>query len=308
MNSSSVASSSIHTYTVCPVCDCSKLNEKYEIKDYTVSGGNFKVWECENCQLRFTQDIPVISEIGAYYQSEEYISHSNTNQGLVNRLYQMVRTFTLKQKLKLVRRASGKKTGRLLDIGCGTGEFLHTMNGAGWEVLGLEPEPAAREQVLKNFGLDAKSNEELFELEENTRDVVSMWHVLEHVHQLNDYIATIHKILKEDGLLIIAVPNYQSLDADRYQAHWAAYDVPRHLYHFSPQSMETLLTNHRFELKRMKHMPFDPFYVSLLSEKYLHGKTRLIPAFWTGFRSWMQSTGNVRRGSSIIYMAKPVKS
>ena len=144
----------------------------------------------------------------------------------------------------------------------------------------------------------------LFELKDNSYDVITMWHVLEHVHKLHEYIDKVNALLKSDGVLIIAVPNYQSLDADTYQAEWAAYDVPRHLYHFSANSMDTLLKKHDFELRGLRRMPFDAFYVSLLSEKYKTGKLRLVPAFFTGLRSWLQNLSRLDRGSSILYVIR----
>ncbi|MCB0842264.1 MAG: class I SAM-dependent methyltransferase [Bacteroidetes bacterium] len=294
----------IITYSTCPVCDSSDISHVLSPKDYTVSNEVFEVWHCNHCQVRFTQNIPGESEIGKYYQSEEYISHSNTSKGIVNRLYQIVREYTLTQKRKLVERLSEKKSGSILDIGCGTGEFLGTMKSAGWKTLGLEPSEDAQEQARKNFQLDVYDNEHLFELSDNSFDVITMWHVLEHVHKLHEYLDKINSLLTSDGLLIIAVPNYQSLDADVYQKEWAAYDVPRHLYHFSPPAMEMLLKQHNLKLEKLKRMPFDAFYVSLLSEKYKYGKLRLISAFFTGFRSWLQNLSRLERGSSVLYVIR----
>ncbi|MEM6262087.1 MAG: class I SAM-dependent methyltransferase [Bacteroidota bacterium] len=296
--------SPVITYSTCPVCSSSNIKLALIAKDYTVSKESFEIWHCNNCQHRFTQDIPNESNIGKYYQSEEYISHSNTQKGLINQIYQGVRNYTLRQKLKLVRNVSGLQTGCLLDIGCGTGEFLGTMKAAGWTVNGLEPDDGAREQAHDNFGLRVEESEKLFQLNPNTYNVITMWHVLEHVHRLHEYIDKIYELLKADGTLIIAVPNYQSKDANAYGEHWAAYDVPRHLYHFSPESMSQLLDGHGFTVDRMQHMPFDPFYVSMLSEKYLHGNTRLVSAFFKGLNSFMGSSGNAKIGSSVMYFIR----
>ncbi|MEL6651968.1 MAG: class I SAM-dependent methyltransferase [Bacteroidota bacterium] len=271
-------------------------------QDYTVSQEKFEIWECQNCQLRFTQHIPGESEIGRYYQSEEYISHSNTSKGLVNTLYQWVRNYTLGQKRKLIEKLSGRKSGSLLDIGCGTGEFLGTMKEAGWKSTGLEPDEGARQQA-KAQDVEVHPSEHLFQLN-GSYDVITMWHVLEHVHRLHEYLDQIESILADDGLLIIAVPNYNSRDASHYQAEWAAYDVPRHLYHFEAEAMERLLGQHGFRLEKLQHMPFDGFYVSLLSEKYRHGKSRLVPAFVQGLRSYLLSSSRHEKGSSIMYMIR----
>lgn len=297
-------SQSIITRTECPVCESSEFSEVLIAKDYTVSQEQFPVMECGQCGFRFTQQIPDEETIGAYYQSEEYISHSNTNQGLISRLYQVVRDITLRSKRKLVQRVSGKSTGHLLDIGSGTGEFLATMKGAGWKVRGLEPDPGARNQAIENHQLDVGEPEELFTLEENTFDVISMWHVLEHVHRLKPYLHKISNLLKADGVLLIAVPNFTSRDAEHYDAYWAAYDVPRHLYHFSPESMNRLLGDQGFEIVSYRPMPFDAFYVSMLSEKYQHGKLKLVSAFWQGFRSWLKASANAKACSSVLYVIR----
>ncbi|MEM7372216.1 MAG: class I SAM-dependent methyltransferase [Bacteroidota bacterium] len=268
-----------------------------------MSGEIFQVWHCNDCELRFTQEIPIEEEIGQYYQSEEYISHSNTSKGIVNRLYQLVRDYTLIQKRKLVQHLAGSKTGKILDIGCGTGEFLGTMKQAGWNALGLEPDPGAREQANKNFGLTVEPSDHLFAISDSY-DVISMWHVLEHVHQLHENIDQIYSLLKEDGVLLIAVPNYQSLDAGYYQEFWAAYDVPRHLYHFSSKAMSSLMEAHQFQVSTIRKMPFDSFYVSLLSEKYKHGKLRLLAGFWIGLRSFLKAFRQADRCSSILYVIR----
>lgn len=289
-------------YQSCPICNSADIQLQLTAKDYTVSQENFDVWHCMGCQARFTQDIPVESEIGAYYQAEEYISHTNTSKGIVNKLYQLVRNYTLKQKLKLINTLTARSSGKLLDIGCGTGDFLGTMKAGGWDVLGLEPDGGARKLAKENHNLETHSPEKLFDLPENQFDVVTMWHVLEHVHRLHEYAEQIKSILKPNGTLIVAVPNYQSKDAEIYQAHWAAYDVPRHLYHFSHTSIQKLFEQHGMTVQQMKHMVFDSFYVSLLSEKYKNGKLRLVPAFLNGFRSYTHAAGSPERCSSIIYV------
>ncbi len=292
------------THTHCPVCQSPKIAFALTAKDHTVSSEFFDIWHCSRCQARFTQNIPDEASIGNYYKSEEYISHSNTQKGVVNKVYHIVRNFTLRQKRNRVQKLSGLQEGSILDIGCGTGEFLNMMQKSSWQVLGLEPDEEARKGASDNYGIKVQPSLTLFDLEAEQFDVVSMWHVLEHVHQLHEYLETIHSILKSSGIFLIAVPNYQSLDAEKYQASWAAYDVPRHLYHFEANAMKYLLAQYGFELTKMYSMPFDAFYVSLLSEKYKKGKIRLIPAFVSGLRSYFSMVKNVRKGSSILYVAR----
>lgn len=289
----------------CPVCKSPNTQAVFSaVTDYTVSHENFEIWHCANCLHRFTANPPAQHAIGKYYQSEDYISHSNTKKGLFNQVYHLVRNYMLGQKRSMIQAVTGKKTGKLLDIGCGTGAFLATMKAANWEVTGLEPDAGARQQVADLQGIKALPSEELFTLMEKQFEVISMWHVLEHVHEIDKYAQQIHKILKDEGCFVVAVPNYTSADATKYQAKWAGYDVPRHLHHFSPTSMQYLMEQNGFKILTYKSLPFDSFYVSLLSEKYIHEKQRLFSGFWNGLMSWFSAFSDTKKGSSVIYIMK----
>lgn len=287
----------------CPVCRSSGIHPLLTVKDYSVSGERFVIWQCDQCSLRFTQDVPDENAIGAYYKSPDYISHSNTTKGLLNNLYQKVRRFTLKQKAKLIIDASGVQQGKILDVGAGTGAFLNAMKEQGWQVEGVEPDIDARNLGNKLYQLSIKNIDALFDLPKNSFDAITLWHVLEHVHRLHEYIEQLKSLLKENGKLIIAVPNYQSLDAEIYRLNWAAYDVPRHLYHFTPRAMQTLLEQHGMKVAAKKPMWFDSFYVSLLSSKYRSGSTRWLGAGLVGLRSNLKAFANKDRCSSLIYIA-----
>ncbi|MFT3824515.1 MAG: class I SAM-dependent methyltransferase [Chitinophagaceae bacterium] len=288
-------------YTHCAACGSSSIQPVLEVKDYTVSKKVFAVWHCNDCSLRFTQDVPGEQAIGNYYQSDNYISHSNTGKGLVNRLYHIVRKFTLASKKKLVEKVSGKNTGQLLDLGAGTGAFAGYMQQKGWRVTGLEPDAGARAKARELHGISLLETNSLFQLPAGSFDVITMWHVLEHVHALHEYLDQLRTLLKPGGVLLIAVPNYTSEDATLYQQYWAAYDVPRHLYHFSPASMRKLVAKHGMAVKSVRPMWFDSFYVSMLSEQYKNGKSNLVKAFWNGLRSNMAASGNKEKCSSVIY-------
>ncbi|HVF82516.1 MAG TPA: class I SAM-dependent methyltransferase, partial [Flavisolibacter sp.] len=210
-------------YTHCPVCDSKKINPLLTVKDHSVSGEEFVIWQCATCSLRFTQDVPDEDSIGPYYKSQDYISHSNTDKGLLNRLYQKVRKHTLQQKAELVI-SNTKEKGRLLDIGAGIGAFLSTMKERGWEIKGVEPDDVAREKAQELFGLQLEQPVSLQQLNQITYDVITLWHVLEHVHQLHDYIEQLKSLLTNEGKIFIAVPNYTSGDAAMYRTYWAAYD------------------------------------------------------------------------------------
>ncbi len=296
---------SIITYQQCPCCGSNNIKPQLVAKDYTVSNQSFDIWHCHNCTLRFTQNVPDETSIGAYYQSTNYVSHSDTQEGLINKLYHKVRKKTLIQKSELIIDASKVANGVLLDVGSGTGAFAQTMIEAGWKVTGLEPDDTARTVALNKFGLQLDDPKTLFDLTENTFDAITMWHVLEHVHNLHGYLEQYQKILKPEGKLVIAVPNYTSSDATSYQEYWAAYDVPRHLYHFSPESMTKLAALKGFKIEAYNPMWYDSFYVSMLSEQYKNGKGNLPKAVINGLLSNLKASKDNKLCSSVIYvMAK----
>ena len=289
------------SYTQCPVCGREDIHGSFSAKDHTVSGKSFVITECKNCTLLFTQDVPAQHNIGKYYLSENYISHSDTQTGIINRLYHKIRKRTLRGKKQLIQKETGKQLGKILDIGCGTGAFLHTMQQAGWQATGLEPDENARQKASELYGITPLSSEKIYDIT-GGYDAVTMWHVLEHVHELHRYIDRIAELLAPTGRLFIAVPNYGSYDAKYYGQYWAAYDVPRHLYHFSPQSMSNLLQQHGLTVKRIQPMWFDSFYVSMLSEKYKTGKGNIIRAGFIGLISNIKAMMKKERCSSLIYI------
>ena len=289
-------------YTQCPACASTDIARFLTVKDYIVSGEEFEIFQCNSCSLRFTQDPPDAASIGSYYKSEDYISHTDTSKGLINKLYRVVRKKALKQKRRLVESQTGMKQGRLLDVGSGTGSFAAEMKNAGWQVTGLEPDVDARNVAEEVNGVKLLHGDELFNLSPVSYDAITLWHVLEHMHELSSYLKQFKALLKEDGKLIVAVPNYTSLDATVYKQYWAGYDAPRHLYHFSPQSMQKLMEKENLKVISIKPMWYDSFYVSLLSSKYKTGKTNWPAALWTGFRSNLQARSNKEKCSSLIYI------
>lgn len=289
-------------HTSCPCCNSASIKEVLIAKDYTVSKENFGIWHCNNCTVRFTQDIPDAESIAPYYSAEAYVSHTDTKEGLVNKLYHIVRGFTLKSKQQLIVQQTQEQRGNLLDIGAGTGAFAQTMIQAGWQVTGLEPEESARIIAKQKYNLQLQNPDVLFQLNHQQFNAITMWHVLEHVHDLHTYLEKCYELLKPNGLLFIAVPNYTSADEAIYKQHWAAYDVPRHLYHFSPKSIDLLASSKNFTVKKQLPMWFDSFYVSLLSEQHENGRNNLIKAFFNGAFSNLQTLFNVKKCSSIIYV------
>lgn len=284
--------------TSCPVCKGADFEHFLTCKDYTVSLESFNIVSCKACNFKFTNPRPSDSDIGKYYKSEDYVSHSDTKKGLINRLYHMVRTRTLKQKLSLI--SGYVSRGTILDYGCGTGMFLKTCADSGWKSFGFEPDPDAK-KLAEGKGLNVATSKDA--LAGNKFDIISLWHVLEHVTDLDETLQFFSESITDKGRLIIAVPNYTSADARYYKEFWAGYDVPRHIYHFEINTLKKLLWNFGFELQETKPMVFDSYYVSMLSEKYKTGSIKYFKAFMSGLRS-NSSAKHPSQYSSVIYVFK----
>ena len=293
----------IHTEK-CPVCGSDNLSPFLKCTDYFATKETFSIITCSKCDFGLTQDFPAENEIGRYYDVPSYISHSDTHKGIINTLYHWARKIALRSKSKIVSQFSDKKTGTLLDIGCGTGYFLNRMKSKHWVVTGIEKADGPREYARSKFNINCQNSDYLFEICERSKDVITMWHVLEHLEQLNRTMDQLHKILKDDGVAIIALPNKKSFDAAAYKSNWAAYDVPRHLWHFSPKDLELLANNHRFELVATKPMYFDAFYISMLSEKNKGTFCASLVGLIKGGIYFLGSIVNKQRCSSLVYILK----
>ena len=290
-------------YSSCPLCAESNILKQFDINDLSISHEDFEIWDCQSCGFRFTQNVPNQSHAGPYYESEDYVSHSDNTEGFIHKVYHIARRYMLKSKRSLVsRHANGKS---LLDIGSGTGYFPAIMKEAGYEVMGVEINDSARAYSKQKFGINVVKPA-IFENKELNKkfDIITMWHVLEHVYDMHGYISNIHDILNDNGHIIIALPNYKSYDGSHYNTYWAGYDVPRHLWHFTAKDIQFIANKHGYELKTKKRMPLDSFYVSLLSEKYKKSKLSLIKGFIYGKLSYINSLMNVDHCSSIIYVLK----
>jgi len=290
-------------YQNCPLCNSEIISEFREIRDHSVSKETFHLYSCGECGFIFTQDPPLPDHAGSYYKSEEYISHSDTRKGLVNTLYHYVRNVMLNRKYRLIKNLTAER--ELLDMGCGTGYFPGYMKNKGFRVTGIEKDDDAREYGKEKFSLNILPENSLFDSSIKSRyGIITLWHVLEHLYDPKKYMRVFHDLLKENGYLIIALPNPDSYDAKHYDKDWAAYDVPRHLWHFTPRTFGDLASISDFEIIRQSSLPFDPFYNSILSEKYRHNKLGLITGGWTGLSALIKGWLDKQKATSVVYILK----
>jgi 2-polyprenyl-3-methyl-5-hydroxy-6-metoxy-1,4-benzoquinol methylase len=288
----------------CPLCLSEMIAVKFECTDHFISKEVFAIAGCGNCGFLFTQDCPDEDVISGYYESEEYISHSDTNAGLLNKLYHLIRELMLIRKRGIIEKATGMKKGSLLDIGSGTGHFGGMMKKAGWKVKAIEINEKTRLNSAITFGLDVYSPSEISDLEQESLDCITLWHVLEHLHDPEDYISKIHALLKPGGICLVALPNSSSFDEKFYRRFWAAFDVPRHLWHFDPSTFRHFSEKSAFKIESQSVLPFDVFYISILSEKYRGSKfpfiQGLIRGSWFALLSFFSRSGS----SSIVYILR----
>jgi 2-polyprenyl-3-methyl-5-hydroxy-6-metoxy-1,4-benzoquinol methylase len=272
------------------------------VKDHSVSKETFELLHDKDLDMLITHPQPSLDKLPSYYESVNYISHTDGNKSFFEKMYQFVKSIALKNKLNLIN--SESQRGKILDIGAGVGDFLSVAKKDGWEIIGVEPSEKAK-AIAKNKGVTFV--ESINDLENNSFDVITMWHVLEHVPDLENQIKELKRLIKPSGTIFIAVPNFNSFDAKYYGSFWAAYDVPIHLWHFSKTAIKKLFAKENLELQKVLPMKFDSFYVSLLSEKYKTGKMNFITAFLIGLRSNWAGRQNMEY-SSHIYVLKNAKN
>ncbi|NJM80975.1 MAG: class I SAM-dependent methyltransferase [Flavobacterium sp.] len=269
-----------------------------QVKDFSVSGESFSLLQDKELQLLKTSPQPSLENLGSYYESEDYISHTDGTRTVFEKVYQIVKRKAIHNKVNLLSKYNDK--GVVLDIGAGTGDFLVEAKKQGWEIMGIEPNLKAKEIAISK---EVVFSDALENLDNHSFDVITMWHVLEHVPNLEYQLAQLKRLLKPNGTIIIAVPNFKSFDANYYKQFWAAYDVPRHLWHFSKTAIEKIFQKYDVKLFHVKPMWFDSFYVSLLSEKYKNGKMNFVKGFFVGFIS--NCSGIFKKEySSHIYILK----
>ena len=271
-------------------------------QDFTVSGEKFDLLYDPEFEMLVTHPKPDPEKLPDYYKSAGYISHTDSRSTLTDKIYQRVKKVMLQKKLKWISNEVSSK-GKILDIGAGTGDFLLEAKKEGWNVFGFEPDGEAR-NLAKAKGIVLQEN--LDSLKEEKFDVITLWHVLEHVYDLNRQIVFIESILKKGGLLIIAVPNFKSYDAQHYREYWAAYDVPRHLWHFSQNSFKKLFAPTTLRFFKTRPLLFDSFYVSILSEKYSGKENNYLKAFTIGAKSNFKAMSSSEYSSLAYFFRKSV--
>ncbi len=284
----------------CPLCGCSQFAHYLTTTDYFLSRETFTVVKCKECSLLFTNPRPENPD--RYYESQQYLSHTGHQPGLLPMAYRIIRKYNLKRKYRLLEKY--RKPARLLDIGCGTGEFLAMGRSRGWTVSGVEPNAAARNYATSVNSLDVRDLTALDSFQPASFHVITLWHVLEHMPQPNQSMELISKLLAPGGLLVIAVPNAGSYDAQHYGASWAAWDLPRHLLHFTPVTLRTLLEKSGFTIVATSQLIPDAYYISLLSSSYQTGKKKFLSAAWHGYKSNHLAAKQNQNYSSIIFLGE----
>ncbi len=283
----------------CPWCNSEKTQTYIWVKDEFLTKEEFQIQECLNCGLLFTEPRPPKDKIGDYYKSEEYYSHQENKKGFIPKLYESIKAINLKNKYKIA--TNGKSARKLLDIGCGVGDFIHTAEEQGWQCTGVEPSQDAKAIAKKRIKAEILSSEDLEQIPNETFDVITMWHVLEHVDDLKWQMAQLQRLIKKGGRIVIALPNYKSYDATFYKEKWAAYDVPRHLNHFNKDTLVKIFKTNDLNLVKTDKLKWDAYYISFMSEQYKHHTLPLIKGAIRGLISNCKAR-KTNEWSSRVYM------
>ena len=250
----------------CPICESKDINSFIICCDHSCSKHDFNLDKCNSCGFVFTNPRPTEETNGLYYKFDDYISHTNSSNGITGSIYRFVRKLNLKRKFKVLSKHNcGNK---VLDVGCGTGFFPKYLMAKGYNVTGLEPDADARKFAVEVNKINALPLDALNKLESKF-NCITMWHVLEHVYHLRIQLSTLTSLVAPGGIFVIALPNYKCYDAKHYGKFWAGYDVPRHLYHFDEETITSLMSKYNFEKIEVIPMKFDAYYVSLLSQKHM---------------------------------------
>lgn len=266
---------------------------KTEITDYFLSKEKFFVQKTSTPGVLETSPKP--KSIKKYYASSKYLSH-NKEKTLFAWVYFFFKKISIASKVRTIK-SFKKNFISLLDYGAGDGFFVHSLRQKKIDAVGYDPFFKYNEKGMYNDPNFFKKNNL------NKFDIITMWHSLEHTQSYSQALENAKSMLSDKGVLIVACPNYKSFDSEYYKRYWAGYDVPRHLWHFSPKGMRVVFSSLGFELLKTKGMFWDPFYVSMVSEKYKSSKLWFIKGFFVGLASCLASIFN-KNPSSVVYVAK----
>ncbi len=266
-------------------------------KDYLVTGESFKVYLDENKIIGKTFPAPKKSEMFKYYDSNQYLPHSYNNKNLITILYSVVKRQMHRKKLEWMSRQLNHNSS-VLDYGCGTGDFVNYLRSKSVMAYGYDPN-------IK-FNLDSPDYlTNNFDWGVNKYDIIFLWHVLEHTHDPFVLLQSLKKLLKKNGKIFIAIPNFKSFDSTYYRKYWAGYDLPRHLWHFSRKSIYQIAEQNNFKIHTEKRLYLDAIYVSFLSEKYKSSRFPYLQGLIIGFISIFRSFFTKESSSFLFVFNKP---
>jgi 2-polyprenyl-3-methyl-5-hydroxy-6-metoxy-1,4-benzoquinol methylase len=304
---------------ICPLCNSDKYERHLRAPDrfHLAAGNLFEIVRCVTCGFIYLNPRPRIECLPEFYQDKNYQPFLSAQSGKSwwDRIYNLARSYAVCGKRVKIEKL--KRKGQLLDIGCGTGEFLNEMQKHGWQATGIEKDPRAAEVARQRYGLDVLTTDlTSSHFAQNSFDVITFWHVLEHLPDPLHTLQRAKKMLKEDGLMLVAAPNISSYDARFYRSRWAALDAPRHLHHFVPATLARLCQAAGLEMFTARQMVLDAFYNCLMSERIIASidtyKEFFLPLFLlrgfgvAGISLLLSRLGN--GGSSILYFIKKLEN
>lgn len=268
----------------CNLCGSTEAEVAITAQDFLLERPDAQVQfvKCDRCGLFYQNPRPTPEEMMSHYPSnyEPFDLHPDDERS--SRLERIAVNYGLSKRRGLILRY--RKSGRILDVGCATGLFLHVMNmDANWDAHGVEPNNYAATIAQERYGLNVHHGTlEQAQYPARSFDVVTLWDVLEHVHDPAATLDEIHRILKSDGLLILRVPNGISRDAGLFKETWAGWDPPRHLYVFTPDTLTKLLAKQGYAILDLR------------------SRSGSYPTFVLSLRFWLSKRGASRKLKDLV--------
>ena len=282
-----------------------KLKHVLSANDHLVTGRKFDILKNPETTILETHPRPTKEELPTYYDSENYTSHNDKSAGIVSFCYRIIKSISTRRKIRIGQNSLSKNTPqnkpRLLDVGCGTGDFLYSCLKKGWQINGIENNKNAKKNSRTEVSSFIFDDFEFLKSQPERFDIITMWHSLEHIIDLKQTIVDMKKLLTNKGVIVVACPNHKSFDAMFYKESWAAYDLPRHLWHFDKDSISKLFLEHNMQLTKTLPMYWDSFYISILSEKIISKKNKFLKGVIVGLLSNVSAMFS-KEHSSLIYV------